>query len=224
MSRSDRKGRAVHVRVLENSNTKMKISAPFSTRFLIILLVLAAISVTSAQQLAVPVDVQLPLLFKVLSYDRTLSAKTTAQLHVGILFQRSVRASVETKDAVLALQAAGALNDLDGIPLEFVPIDITDEPGWPATLAFIEPNILYVTPLHGVAVQSIATICRGHQIASITGVPEYVERGLSIGISGTEGKPQIIVNLSASIEEGLHIGSQALKLARLVGKERQDVR
>jgi hypothetical protein len=208
----------------QSAVAKSMIKAPSILYALVVVLALTVVSSSPAQEMAVPVEVQMPLLFKVLSYDHNLLSKAKEQLVVGILFQGAVASSSETKDAALRLHADGSLSSMDGIPLEFVPIDISEDPDWPAKVAFMAPDILYVAPLRGVAIQSVATITRAHQIATITGIPEYVDRGLGIGIAGKEDKPQIVINLPASKAEGLNIGSQALKLARLVGKEGKHIR
>ena len=55
---------------------------------------------------------------------------------------------------------------------------------------------------------------------TITGVPEYVDQGLAVGIGIRRDRPLIIVNLEQARAEGAAFSSQLLALARIVGPVR----
>jgi hypothetical protein len=50
----------------------------------------------------------------------------------------------------------------------------------------------------------------------VTGVPEYVERGLAIGVGVKGERPEIVINLDASRAEGAELNAQVLRIARIV--------
>jgi len=56
------------------------------------------------------------------------------------------------------------------------------------------------------------------QISTLTGIPEYVEQGLAIGIDNVRDRPSIVVNVAESRREGVDLSAQVLKLARVLGR------
>ena len=66
-------------------------------------------------------------------------------------------------------------------------------------------------------VAEIATITRRRGIRSITGVPEYVEPGIAVGIGLRNNRPLIIINFLGAQAEGASFSSKLLSLARIVG-------
>ena len=51
----------------------------------------------------------------------------------------------------------------------------------------------------------------------MTGVPEYVDQGVAVGVGIRKDRPLIIVNLEQARAEGSVFSSQLLALARIVG-------
>ena len=66
----------------------------------------------------------------------------------------------------------------------------------------------------------IGRIGRFRRFRTITGVPEYVDQGLAVGIGIRRDRPLIIVNLEQARAEGAAFSSQLLALARIVGPVR----
>lgn len=77
--------------------------------------------------------------------------------------------------------------------------------------------VVYVTPLRSVDVAEIARISRSRGLRTVTGVPEYVEEGIAVGIGERKARPLIIINLRGARAEGSDFSSQLLNLARIVG-------
>ena len=66
--------------------------------------------------------------------------------------------------------------------------------------------------------EKITNLSRDKKILTLTGVPDYVDSGLTVGI-GTKGrKPRIIINLLAAKAEGADFSSGLLNLAKVVKK------
>jgi iron complex outermembrane receptor protein len=59
-------------------------------------------------------------------------------------------------------------------------------------------------------------VSRAKKIMTLTGVPDYVELGLSVAIGIKGRKPQITINLPAAKAEGINFSSQLLKLAKVI--------
>jgi hypothetical protein len=177
---------------------------------------LCCASTLAAQEVAVPVDVQVPLLAKVLNFDRNLTVGAADEVVLGVLYQSRYRTSAnvadEVKDAVRKLPGGV----IGGRRVRTVAIDLDETMNLASTLTRQQVTVLYVTPLRAADLHAVAVACRASQVTTITGVPTYVETGLAIGI-GTKGeRPEIVVNLAASRAEGADFNAQLLKLARIV--------
>jgi uncharacterized protein DUF4154 len=173
-------------------------------------------SAVEAQEVAVPVDVQVPLMAKILAFDRKLGEHTKDDVVLGVLYQGRFRMSAsvaqEVQDAVKRL----APDAVVGRRMRSVAIDLDETPDLGATLTRHGVTVLYVTPLRAADLGAISVTSRSAGITTMTGVPSYVETGLAIGIGMRGTRPEIVINLVASRAEGADLNAQLLKLARIV--------
>jgi hypothetical protein len=51
---------------------------------------------------------------------------------------------------------------------------------------------------------------------TFSGVPEYVEEGISVGIDVKNNKPLIVINIKSAKLEGIDFNSQLLKIAKIL--------
>src|SRR5207248_1488455 len=86
-----------------------------------------------------------------------------------------------------------------------------------ARLSDLAADVVYVTPMRAIDIAEIGRICRAHHLHTVTGVPEYVEAGLAVGIGLRRDRPLIIVNLEQARAEGAAFSAELLALARIVG-------
>jgi hypothetical protein len=175
---------------------------------------LAAASAVRAQDMPVPVDVQVPLLAKILSFDEA-RAPAGGPLVLGVVYQSRNRVSAGTGADVLA-----RLGELGGFRV--VAIDLDETPDLAAALQRAGAQALYVAPLRAVPLARLALATRECQVVTLTGVPSYVDDGLAVGIDLSGQRPHVVINLPAARAEGARFSAQLLKLARLV--ERDPVR
>ena len=101
--------------------------------------------------------------------------------------------------------------------LRVVALDLDHTPNLAAALDHQDVDVLYVSPLPRVDVQQVTSVTRPGRITSLTGVPRYVEDGVSVGLDVEGDRPQIVVNLAASRAEGADFAAQLLKLAHVLG-------
>ena len=174
---------------------------------------------SAAQDMSVPIEVQVPLLLKILTFDRTLAADSHDSLVVGVVFQSHYRGSAGVADEVCRILAATGRNPNAARVLRVVTIDLDKSDALGATLLREGVQALYVTPLRAVATSAVAAATRQRQVISLTGVARYVEEGLAVGLDAAGDRPQIVINLAASKAEGAAFTGQLLKLARLTGPE-----
>ena len=173
----------------------------------------------AAQEVPVPVAVQIPILVKILNFDRNLAERAGGRLVVGVLFQSRYRTSANVAHEVcVALQElpAGALGAME---LSCVAIDLDATSALDSALKQKRVQVLYVSPLRAVPLGDVTAVSRAAGITTLTGVPRYVETGLAIGLDMKGERPEIVVNLAASRAEGADLTAHLLKLARVVGDE-----
>lgn len=164
----------------------------------------------------VPIDVQVELISKILTFDRALRPRNGDTIIVAVLYQKMFRPSNTAKMDFLDFAVSGKLRVFGGLPYKILTFEIT------STLQEIDPvklnmiDVLYVSPLRSVDMDDLQTSTRRRKILTVTGVPEYVERGLALGIDMKGQKPQILINLPAAKAEGADFSSRLLNLARVI--------
>jgi hypothetical protein len=169
-----------------------------------------------AQDIAIPVEVHVPLLMKILNFDRNLPMKVQKQVVVGVLYQERYRTSAHVAEEVRAALAGLPEDTLGGFSIQAVPIDLDQADDLGAALTRRRLHVLDVAPIRAVDLEMVARASRTAQILTLTGVPRYVETGLAVGIDRRGERPQIVVNVEASRREGADFTAQLLKLARIV--------
>ncbi len=166
-----------------------------------------------SSDMALPVEDQIPLFLKILSYDKSLVAQQDS-IVVGVLYQDRYRTSLVTKNQ--ALDVLDRFSSVSGHPLSSVPVSLDDVALLGSKLAMKGITVLYVTPLRSFDLTKITDVSRSKHMVTLTGVPQYLNSGLSVSLDSRGGKPNIIINLDASLTEGARFHSQLLKLAKII--------
>src|SRR5262249_28261537 len=101
-------------------------------------------------------------------------------------------------------------------PIKYFTIEYTK----PADLeAFVKSkgiNLLYLAPGTARALPDLIRISQAHRITTATGVPDYVRKGVAVGIGVRQDKPQILINLPSSKSEGSEFDASLLRIATVV--------
>ena len=155
----------------------------------------------------VPTEVQLAVFQNVWKLDRNFAAP----VRMAILYQENHHASVAVKNEVVAAIAAGKL------PIHCVALEVGTPQLMEQVMRSTDANVVYIAPLRAIDIEAIAKISRQRRIRSVTGIPEYVEAGIGVGIGVKKNRPLIIVNLAGARAEGAEFAAQLLNLARIVG-------
>jgi hypothetical protein len=167
-------------------------------------------------QTSMPPDRQVPLILKVLTYDRQFDAKAGAEVNIGIVYSPADAASSKTTTEI-----SGTLNKFSGKTVKRKPINYwTIEYVSPERLAEVVEdkgiNVIYVSPGNDSNLASILELSQAQKITTTTGVPEYVRKGVAVGIGSRQGKPQILINLGASKSEGSEFDASLLRIATVI--------
>jgi len=173
-------------------------------------------SATLAQEMPVPTQMQASLFAKILTFERNLKARAGKELRIGVLYQKKVRSSLEAQEEFVQAMCGDPGRRIDGLALTCVPIEWTSAPDVEAAVVHADIRVLYVAPLRAVAIEEIVAISRARKITTLTGVPEFVEKGIALGLALRAERPLILVHLEAARAEGADFNSQLLKLARVM--------
>lgn len=180
------------------------------------LVLLLTASTAHAQEMPVPAPMQAALFTKILTFDRNLKARAGRELKIGVLYQKEVRSSLEAQEEFIGAMCGDPGRRIDGLPLSCLAIEWTSAPDVEAAVVREGVRVLYVAPLRAVAIAEIVAISRARRITTLTGVPEFVEKGIALGIALRAERPLILVHLAAARAEGADFNSQLLKLARVL--------
>ncbi len=167
-------------------------------------------AVAEAQDMDVPVQMQVALFLKVITFDRNLVVPPASEIVVAVLFQSGYRSSVSAKNtAMTALQVTGNKGKIRAIAIDL------DRERLAAALTRYEPAVLYVAPLRAVEIGDLAATARNAGVTTVTGVPQYVSLGLAISVRLQGERPKLVINAEAARAEGADFSAELLKLAQI---------
>lgn len=192
-----------------------KFEIPILRLVLTIILIFLGTARFHAQGMVVPVKLQLALFLKILPFDRNLKDRVGDEIVFAVLYQNNFGISYNAKEGLLKVVKESSIKKIEGIPFRFVLIDI-EETNLAEAITRDNVDILYITPLRAVEIEKITNLSRAQKIMTLTGVPDYVESGLAVGVGVKGEKPLIIINLKAAKAEGADFSSQLLKLAKVI--------
>jgi hypothetical protein len=167
-----------------------------------------------AQEVEVPIDVQIPLFLKVLAFDRQFRVRATNELVVMVAYQSGNRQSTSAKDNALRALAEQTLS-AEGLAVRAVAVDL-DQGGLRAALRQHKASMLYITPVRGVDIEEIASAAQAARVRTFSGVTTYITRGLAVGVRRIGDRPKLVVNLRAARLEGADFSAEFLKLVQVV--------
>lgn len=168
-----------------------------------------------AQEMVLPSGLQVQIFLKAMTFDRNLKKRSGDRIVVGVLYQKEYRESVVAQERIIASGQSAEAREISSIPLEFIPVELPSQPDLRQILKELDIDVLYIVPLRAVDVGGLLDVTRSMQVVTVTGVPEYVERGVSMGFGVKGEKPLILVNLNASRLEGAEFTAQFLKLTKI---------
>jgi len=167
-------------------------------------------AVAEAQDMDVPVQIQVALFLKVLTFDRNLAGSPASEILVGVVFQSGYRSSVNAKNiAMTALQDTRNKRKIRAIAIDLDRETLT------TALPRHRPSVLYVAPLRAIEIGDLATAARNANVTTLTGVPQYVALGLAISVRLQGEKPKLVINPEAARAEGADFSAELLKLAQI---------
>ena len=180
----------------------------------------ASILCTSAagtEPMSFPPDVQITLLLKILTYDRSFAVKAKSQVMIGVVYVAGDAESVKAKDDILKTLQLVADRTIKGVPIKAVALEYKDPKSLAETVRSQGINVFYIAPGNANTLTELLRMSHTRGITTATGVPEYVQRGVAIGIGKkADQKPDILINLPSSRQEGSEFDASLLRIANIV--------
>ncbi len=170
-----------------------------------------------AQEMALPAETQWSLFDRILGFDRALGERTGDGLVVGVVYQGRNRVSSTARGDLLDAARDGSGRILTSDRVRLVSIDLTSISELRREVSEEAVDLLYITPLRAQDASEIADMARGSGVPTLTGVREYMEEGVCLGLGVRGGRPEILVNLDVCRAVGMDLNSELLKLATVVG-------
>ncbi len=180
-------------------------------------LVFCMTGIGRAEQMPVPADVQIPLILKILTFDRNFEVKITTALTIGIVYDPQNPASLQGKDAIAQSLAPFTTKTIKKLPIAYILLEFTPGKSLAEIARTKHINVFYIVPGNVEHLPALLEISWTQQILTVTGVPAYMDKGVAVGISlNRENRPLILINLASSKSAGSAFDANLLKLATIV--------
>ena len=172
------------------------------------LMALVTLSTASAAE-HVPAPLQVAILVKVLVYDRSLFGRARDGLKLAVVFDPDSEVSVRARDAFTK-----AFNESPRKVGDKIPIELLELPQGELDVQAKNLDIVYVTA--GADVARIIALSKKHQLITFASERRAVESGVVLGLVPRGDKPKLLINVGASVANGMELDPSVLRLAELV--------
>jgi len=162
--------------------------------FLTVIMIIGCSSLCFAEYGYAPADIQASLFIKIFLFNNHLNKGRDIVIHVvdSPAFAAEIRKSVGQK---IGASRIAAVNEGGTLPSE-------------------KPSVIYLGNPAGF--EEVIRYTQKNKILSITGIPDLVTKGITLGIGVLEKKPKILFNLASSEQEGMDWNPVILKISTLV--------
>jgi hypothetical protein len=189
-----------------------------SRRTLIALAALAtpllAAGALRAEDLPVPVALQVELMVKVAAYDNNLPARAGGKVRV-LLVTKAGNADSTRAAAEMAGALAGKAT-IANLPHEESTLAFTDAPALARACRTARAAIVYLAPGFGDGeIAAIASALDGVDVLTVSSLPGYVPKGIVLGFDLVSGKPKLLVHLTQAKRQRVALSADVLKLMKV---------
>lgn len=190
--------------------------APYLRRLaagLAFVVLLHPVVVAAAEPMPLSPDLQVPLILKVLTYDRHFESKAGRELIIGVVYEPGDGESLKSASTIISTLLRFSGKTVKRLPIRYqlVPMD---------QMARLVPSmgisVLYVAPGNARNLAALTRFSQTNHVTTVTGVPGYVTQGVAVGIDVAQERPQILINLSSSKAEGSEFDASLLRIATVI--------
>jgi len=153
--------------------------------------VLSAPALFAQNFIQAPINIQSALFVKVLAFNKAISDGGDVKIHV-----------------IGAPDFAAELRGAIGMAIGSAKLTaVTEGPDLPAS----KPSAIYLGEPSKLG--KVLSYTKANRVLSMTGAPDLVPKGVTLGIGVGDGKPKVLLNLTSSKEEGIDWNPAILKVA-----------
>jgi hypothetical protein len=186
-----------------------------SLRLWLTLLLLCFAARVGAEDVVVPISLQVELMLKVASYDKNLKQRARDRVRIAVLLKSEDADS--GRSGAQALKALSTADDVAELAVERLSVTYTDGPALARLIRESNVSILYVTPgFNESEIDAMAQALDGVSVLSAGALGKYTTRGVVLGFDLVGGKPKLLVNLAIAKRQRVELSSSVLKLMRVV--------
>jgi hypothetical protein len=170
-----------------------------------------------AEEVPVPASVQVPIFLKILTFDRNFEKRVRTQLTIGIVYVEEDPASRQARDELVKVLKSYDDKTIKGLPITYFLVPYTTEPSIMESAKSQGINVFYIAPGNAAHLAALLKISQKHRITTISGVPQYVEQGVAVGLDlNSDNKTRILINLKSSRMEGAAFDANLLRLVTVL--------
>lgn len=171
----------------------------------------------AAETPPVPGNLQVSLIMKILTFDRALHQHSGDRVDMLLLYVAgNAQSEAARKEIAGVFDDLGRDKTISNLPFAYQSLAWESKAELDTFLKENDTDLLYVMPGHGEHIPDITDITQDLDVLSVSGVPEYVNKGISIGIGVKNEKPEIIINLPSARAEGADLDTKLLRIATVI--------
>jgi hypothetical protein len=168
----------------------------------------------AAQDVEVPISVQIELLARVVKYDRNAAARMGASCNVLIVSREDDTTSSQA--AAAARTELGKLDDIAGLPVSVWDHRWVDADTFVKRCTDAAVGVVLLTPGLSDDVASIATACDGKDLLTASLLATDVAVGVILGFTLESSRPTIVVNLGRARRQNVDFSARLLAIAKVI--------
>ncbi len=157
-----------------------------------------------------------PVLLKVLTYDRVFARPEVGPVNIAVLFAAGDPQSAADRDTVVRALREASGQAINGKPFTFLVSAYNSSEELLRLLTDEDIHVLYVTQGLDAQLGDITQAARHHAVLTMTTVPSFVTRGVSVGLIAQGERPRIMLNLPAIRAEGHDLSANFLRLCEVI--------
>jgi YfiR/HmsC-like len=190
---------------------------PWRLLVLVPFLGLGVVPPARAEEMALSAAAQVPLLLKILTYDRNFEKRAGGELAIGIVYDPADRDSAKATTDLGNTLFQSRDKTVKQLKIKYYTIEYTNAADLERFVKQKGISVLYIAPGNARNLANIVQLSQELHLTTTTGVPDYVRRGASVGLALSQDKPQILINLQSTRAEGIQFDASLLRLATIVG-------
>lgn len=169
-----------------------------------------------AQKVSVPIEMQFQIIPKIISLDKNYQRKSISEeTNLLILYSKQQRSSFQVYEEIVKNSKFQKIT-ISGKESSILSFDISSQKDLENFVKKNRVKMLYITPLRGVDVSEITSICKQTSVLSITGVEDFINSNVSVILTMQENKLKININQRSAKEEGTDFSSRLLRMVNIL--------